>query len=155
MEALKQIVNDIFFVDIDNKTRKRDLVDARKAYSKILRDAGFSYQHIGDSIGKDHATIIHYIKTIDGLLKYEPVFQKKFLLTKKQFKLENKEIILKSNLDIYTTALSLGEKLEEVIKEKEQILIKFVDYLEDYNNRFGKMPSIKYCKENILPLFDS
>ncbi len=154
MDSLKKIINDIFFVDIDKRTRKRELVDARRAYSKILRDAGFSYQHIGDSIGKDHATVIHYIKTIDPLLKYDPVFQKKFVLTKKQFKLENKELILRSNLDIYTTASNLRDKLDEVILEKKQILIKFVDYLEQFEKTTGYLPNVYDIRRNILPLFD-
>jgi hypothetical protein len=154
MDSLKKIINDIFFVDINKRTRKRELVDARRAYSKILRDVGFSYQHIGDSIGKDHATVIHYIKTIDPLLKYDPVFQKKFLLTKKQFKLENKELILRSNLDIYTTASNLRDKLDEVILEKKQILIKFVDYLEQFEKTTGYLPNVYDIRRNILPLFD-
>jgi hypothetical protein len=154
MDSLKKIINEIFFVDIDKRTRKRELVDARRAYSKILRDVGFSYQHIGDSIGKDHATVIHYIKTIDPLLKYDPVFQKKFVLTKKQFKLENKELILRSNLDIYTTASNLRDKLDEVILEKKQILIKFVDYLEQFEKTTGYLPNVYDIRRNILPLFD-
>lgn len=154
MDSLKKIVNEIFFVDIDKNTRKREIVDARRVYSKILRDFGFSYQHIGDSINKDHATIIHYIKSIDNLLTYDPSFEKKFIIIKKQFVLENKQLILRSNVDIYTTAENLRNKLDEVILEKKQILIKFVDYLESYTNMNGEMPSIEYCKETILPLFE-
>jgi predicted nuclease with TOPRIM domain len=61
---------------------------------------------------------------------------------------------LRSNVDIYTTAENLRNKLDEVILEKKQILIKFVDYLESYTNMNGEMPSIEYCKETILPLFE-
>ena len=85
MDSLKKIINEIFFVNINDKTRKRRIVDARRAYAKILRDVGFSYEHIGDSIGKDHATIIHYVKSIDDLLQYDSIFEKKFILAKKQF----------------------------------------------------------------------
>ena len=92
MDSLKKIVNEIFFVDIDNPTRKRATVDARRAYCKILRAVGFSYEHIGDSIGKDHATIIHYVKSIDNLLEYDSIFERKFILAKKQLVLR-KEIV--------------------------------------------------------------
>jgi hypothetical protein len=128
MDSLKKIINEIFFVDIKDNTRKRRIVDARRAYSKILRDVGFSYEYIGDSIGKDHATIIHYAKSISDLLKYDSVFEKKFILAKKQFLLENKQLIPNSNDDIYTTAIKLGEKIEEITLEKQQMLNKLVDY---------------------------
>lgn len=155
MDSLKKIINEIFFVNINDKTRKRRIVDARRAYAKILRDVGFSYEHIGDSIGKDHATIIHYVKSIDDLLQYDSIFEKKFILSKKQFLLENKQLIPKSNDDIYTTAIKLGERIEEIILEKKQMLNKFVDYLESYEKENGITPSIEYCRKSILPLFDS
>lgn len=153
MDSLKKIVNEIFFVDIENSTRKRRTVDARRAYSKILRDVGFSYEHIADTINKDHATIIHYVKSIENLLEYDSIFEKRFMLAKKQFLLENKELISQSNEDIYTTAVRLGEKLEQVLLEKHQILFKFVDHLEDYEKSNGYPPSVEYCRKNILPLF--
>lgn len=153
MDSLKKIVNEIFFVNIDNPTRKRRTVDARRAYSKILRDVGFSYEHIGDSIEKDHATIIHYVKSIENLLEYDSVFEKRFMLAKKQFLLENKELISQSNEDIYTTAIRLGERLEQVLLEKHQILFKFIDHLEDHEKSFGYTPSVEHCRKNILPLF--
>jgi hypothetical protein len=155
MDSLKKIINEIFFVDINDKTRKRRIVDARRAYSKILRDVGFSYEHIGDSIDKDHATIIHYAKSINDLLQYDSIFEKKFILAKKQFLLENKQLIPKSNDDIYTTAIKLGERVEEITLEKQQMLNKFVDYLESYEKENGITPSIEYCRKSILPLFDS
>jgi hypothetical protein len=154
MDSLKITIKEIFFADIEEKTRKRRVVDARRAYSKILRDVGFSYDYIGHSIGKDHASIIHYVKSISGLLKYDSTFEKKFILAKKHFLLENKHLISKSNDDIYTTAIKLGEKVEEMTLERQQMLTRFVDYLEGYEKENGIMPSVEYCRKNILPLFD-
>jgi hypothetical protein len=154
MDSLKKIINEIFFVNIESSTRKRRTVDARRAYSRILKDVGFSYEHIADTIGKNHATIIHYVKSIDDLLQYDSVFEKKFILVKKQFLLENKQLLAQSNDDIYTTAIRLGEKLDEVILKKEQMLNAFVNYLESYEKENGTTPSVEYCRKNILPLFD-
>jgi hypothetical protein len=154
MDSLKKIVNEIFIVDINDKSRKRIIVDARRAYCKILRDFGFSYEYIGDTINKDHVTVIHYIKTIKDLLKYDSSFEEKYILAKKEFSLENKQLITKSNDDIYTRAIKLGERLEELILDRQQILNKFADYLEGYEKENGAIPSAEYCRNNIIPLFD-
>jgi hypothetical protein len=150
MDSLKNIINLIFFVNIDDPTRKRNIVDARIAYSKILKDAGFSYQHIGDSIKKDHSTIIHYVKSVDGLLRYDNVFQKKFLLAKKNFVKENKQLTLNSKEDIYAIAINLENRFNEIISKKTNVLQK----LEDYEKENGQNESINYCRSLILSLFD-
>ena len=40
-------------------------------YSKILREKHLSYNVIGKSLLKNHASIIHYTKSIDWLLAYD------------------------------------------------------------------------------------
>jgi hypothetical protein len=150
MDSLKNIINLVFFVNIDDPTRKRNIVDARRAYSKILKDAGFSYQHIGDSIKKDHATIIHYVKSVDGLLRYDSVFQRKFLLAKKNFIKENKQLTLNSKEDIYAIAINLENRFNEIISKKTNVLQK----LEDYEKENGQNECTDYCKNLILSLFD-
>ena len=40
-ERLKDIVNQVFEVDVMKKTRKREVVEARMVYSRILRDSEF------------------------------------------------------------------------------------------------------------------
>jgi len=150
MDSLKKIINLIFFVDIDDTTRKRRIVDARRAYSKILKDAGFSYEHIGYTIGKDHATIIHYVKSVDGLLKYDSVFEKKFILAKKSFLVENKNLLPNQKQDIYEVAINLELKLSELLSKKQQI----IEQLNNYEKENGENKCLDYCKELMLSLFD-
>lgn len=151
MDSLKQIINLVFFVDIDDTTRKRRVVDARRAYAKILKDVGFPYQHIGSTLGKNHATIIHYINSIDDLLKYDSVFRKKFMLAKKNFLKENKDLIPSSKDDIYTVAIVLENRLSEITSKKEQIICS----LDNYEKENGTNECIDYCKKLMLSLFDS
>ena len=68
MQALIAIVNDEFEVDITDKTRKRPVVIARKAFSFILRESNLSLAGIGGYMGKDHATVIHYLRDIDFII---------------------------------------------------------------------------------------
>jgi hypothetical protein len=149
MDSLKNIINLVFFVDIEDRTRKRQIVDARRAYSKILRDSGFSYEFIGKSINKDHATIIHYVKSVDSLLKYDAIFEKKFILAKKNFLEENKHLMLNSKEDIYAIAISLENRLNELISKREKIN-ELLDKYEKENKE-----CVDFCREVILPLFDS
>jgi len=67
----REVVNSIFRVDIMSKSRKRNVVNARMIYSKILREKHISYNVIGKSILKNHASIIYYIKSINWLLAYD------------------------------------------------------------------------------------
>lgn len=154
MESLKQIVNEVFLVDIEKTSSKRSCVDARKVYSKILKEIGYSYQFIGDTIGRDHSTIIHYVKGIDDLLMYDSVFNKRFSICKKKFLLENRKIIMKSNDNVHLEAISLSERLEQAILDKQEVLHRFINQLDIYQKEYKSMPTIEYCKEVILPLFD-
>lgn len=154
MESLKQIVNEIFLIDIESKSRKRAIVDGRKVYSKILRDLGYSYELIGSTINKDHATIIHYVKDIDSLFEFDNIFKKRYNLCKRKFLLEDRQVIIKSNDNIHLEAITLAERLEKAILDKKLIAHKFVQYLENYYEEYTSMPTIRYCRESILPLFD-
>ena len=76
-KKIREVVNYIFGVDIMTKSRKRNVVNARMIYSKILREKHLSYNIIGKSILKNHASIIHYTKSIDWLLAYDkPLLEK-------------------------------------------------------------------------------
>jgi hypothetical protein len=75
---LKRIIKHLFGVNIDVNTRKRAFVDARRVYSKILRDIGFSYASIGFTLKKDHATIIHYLRNIDHIFVQDKLLFDKY-----------------------------------------------------------------------------
>ena len=154
MDSLKKIINEVFIVDIDSKRRKRRIVDARIVYAKILRDLGYPYEQIADTINKDHSTIVYYIKNIDNLLEFDSTFKKRYNICKKKFLLENRKIIMKSNDDIHLEAISLAERLEKAILERDNLLNNFVERLEGYQKENRRMPTIEYCKEVILPSFD-
>ena len=153
-EELKKIVNDVFLVDIDIENRKRDVVDARKVYSKILRDSGYSYELIGKTINKNHATIMHYVKNIEHLMSYDQILRNKYVACKDVF-IEKKKSILdqvKKDEDIYLTVARLTNELQEATSNK--ILDDFVDYIEEYEKQRGYLPSIYDYRHTILPLFN-
>ena len=69
-DRLKDIVNQVFKLDIMEKNRRNEVVEARMVYSQILRDSEFmTLSNIAKSIDKNHATIIDYIKNFNYIIK--------------------------------------------------------------------------------------
>lgn len=155
---LTGIINETFDVDISEISRKREIIDARKIYSKILRDRGYSYEVIGKSINKDHATIIHYMSSIDFTLTYDKVMTNKYMFCKDMFLNDLEGLPIKKrrmkDKDIFMTVARLNSELHQAISEKKQILSKFVDYIQKYEEEKGYFPSNRVLRDNILPLFN-
>jgi hypothetical protein len=154
--ALKDVVKEIFLIDVDKDSRKRDIVDARRVYSKILRDEGYSFESIGLSLGRNHATVIHYAKSIDSILNYDRNLRERYIACKEIY-IEKRESIfeeMKKDVDAYVTIVRLTNELHEAISLKNKILTKFVDSIEDFKNKNGYLPSVQDCRLKLLPLFN-
>ena len=156
IDELKTIVNNVFLVDIELKDSKRAVVDARKVYSKILRDSGYSYELIGETINKDHATIIHYVKNIEYLLSYDQILRDKYVACKNVFIKKKNSISeqIKKDVDMYVTVVRLTNELQEAVEIKEKLLDEFFNYIQNYEERTGRLPNSYECKHHILPLFN-
>ena len=156
-ETLKEIVSGVFNVEISLKDRKRNSVDARRIYSKILRERGYTFESIGDSIERNHASVVNYMVSVDAILSYDKGLRDKYIACKNVF-LEVRAPLMveriKKDADIYMTVIKLNDELQEIIKEKKEILTKFVHYIEKYENETGYFPTVKFLKNNIIPLFD-
>lgn len=154
--SLRDIVNNVFSVDIYSKSRQREIVDARHVYSKILREKGYGYQSIGDSIKKNHATIVHYVKNIDSILTYDSSLRDKYMECKVLFHKDREYASKESSkdVDMYMTIVRLRGELQDSISNKKKLLDSFVDYIEQYEKQRGYLPSIYDFRNTILPLFD-
>ena len=99
-------VCDHFGIDIQNKTRRRNYVDGRRIYFKILKELNpvRSLNSIAISLDRikfDHATVLHHLKEIDYFLGIEKDLALKFsniLEICMNFKKENKNIVFVNNL---------------------------------------------------------
>jgi hypothetical protein len=157
MQDLKEIVNNVFMLDLDAKNRKRGVIDARKIYSKILRDRGYGYELIGRSIEKDHTTVIHYMRSIDFTLKYDRELRDNYITCKNLF-LENRELPIVENRykdkDLFMTVVRLNAEVQRLVVERKNLLNNFVEYVEQYEIKNGYPPSLYEYKHTILPLFN-
>ena len=58
------------------RTRKMTIVDARRLVAKILRERNYTFSAIGKLLGNlDHASIIHYCRSAENLIKTDKVFR--------------------------------------------------------------------------------
>lgn len=111
--VLAKIIDQSLNVDIKTPCRKRETVNGRMIYYKILNELKFGCSAIGKSLGKNHATVLHGLKQFGDLWVTEKQLREEYYLIKEMFFNE-------SNLDAH-----------ESYSRKE--LFKSVKYLENEN----------------------
>jgi len=130
MEKLKEIVSQVFETNINIKTRKRNNVEARMIFSKILREDGNTFESIGKAINKDHSTIVYYVNQASSLIKQSIELSDKYL--------ECKNCYI-DNLDVVLPQMKYDELKNEVLELKlliNQLTIernKTIKVQEKYN----------------------
>jgi predicted transcriptional regulator len=115
MVKLKGIINKKFGLDLNVNTRKRDYVNARLVYAKILRERGYTHDSIARSIGRDHATIIYYVRCASHIFIQDRFLEKKYL--------ECKTLLLEEE------GQSGNPISEEMLSERVSLLSEQVDKL--------------------------
>lgn len=60
----------------ESRTRLTSNKLARRAISKILRDAGWTFKKIGEALNYDHSTITHHCKKHDDEYKHYGIYTK-------------------------------------------------------------------------------
>jgi hypothetical protein len=81
---LKKAIQEITGVNVNEVTRKRETIEARAIYYKVLKqiDKNKTLKAIGASVGKDHATVLHSLKNYDMFEQFNPtlkLFRKQIL----------------------------------------------------------------------------
>jgi hypothetical protein len=129
MDHLQKIVNDMFCVNIMKKVNKREFVNARKVFSKILVDRGFTISEIGRYLKKHHSTIIHYMSDADGMLQYSPSVMDKYIACRETF-LQGREPMELSleQLEQKMSIIGLNNRIEKLILERTNLLKKIDKY---------------------------
>jgi hypothetical protein len=80
VKDLLDIISNEYDTDIFSNSRERDCVEARAIFSKILySNHHLGYTKIARELGKNHATIYHYIKNFDSWMKYDERLKSKYL----------------------------------------------------------------------------
>ena len=85
--AIRNMVNIAFNKQVQERTRRRDVVYSRAIYYKLANDySGESLTKIGEVVGKDHATVIYGLKLFENVINplWEKDYYIKYLSLKEQ-----------------------------------------------------------------------
>ena len=167
LRLLADMVTNITQFDIRLKTRRREYVEARYIYYKIAKDTyHYSLSRIGEEVNRDHATVMHGLRNVEGWLSSDKMFKEKYERVVKYFneKIESGHMtteiaddiiadnaILKSENEMLSdkvSSLSLQLKLIERQAEnyelfhnvlermKQQVPVSKISIFEEKLNRF-------------------
>ena len=83
---LKLIIKNKLSIDIDKAKKKlRDNVLAKMIYSKILRDDGYTWKSIANSINRDHSTVMYQYRVLTDLMEFDKKIERKYLEVRNDF----------------------------------------------------------------------
>lgn len=75
LQAIKEEIENYFNVELESRTRSRDLTYPRSIYYSICRKhTAHSLHQIGASINRDHATVINGLNNTINEISYEPYY---------------------------------------------------------------------------------
>jgi hypothetical protein len=118
-QKIKQLVEQIYKLDITNNCRESRFVQARSIYYKLCIQFGTLNQtNIAKSIGRNHATLIHAMKQWDVYIRFFKGFEKNYffaraaLLEAKMFPNVKKRITLDELLIKYNELMVENEQLK-------------------------------------------
>ena len=77
INSVRDGVSKLFDVDLSSNKRDTKHFRARSVFYKMCFKLCYkpTYQAIGDSVNKNHATVIHSVKTFDNNLKFDPIMK--------------------------------------------------------------------------------
>ena len=134
MLQLKKIVSHKFGLDMNTNTRKRDFVNARLVYAKILRERGYTHESIARSINKDHATIIYYVRCAANIFKQDRFLEKKYSECKNLFFGSiNPELNESIEESLSEKVESLTQRVGQLVAENDTLNFELEDKVKKYN----------------------
>lgn len=128
LDAIKIVVEGELDINIFGASRKRNLVDARIIYAKIAREYDYSFKSIGRNIGKDHATIIHYMKNFDWLFTSDTKFRETYIYLKEKIKDVLPNVKDNQEIKIINNSMMLHKQIESLSLENEKYLSDKLKY---------------------------
>ena len=65
-------------IPLDSKSRRRELVEIRMIYCFIARSMKYGLKSIGESLRRDHTTVLHSLDTFANLMGTNELFRERF-----------------------------------------------------------------------------
>lgn len=122
MQELAEIIKSVFNEDVKDKIQRREIVDARMVFSKILRERGYTYASIGRFLKKDHSTVINYMRNVYSLLTQVNGLMAKYIICRDLFLIDKEVLYInKEEKDNKLSIISLNNQIEKLILERENV----------------------------------
>jgi len=124
IDALKEVVNATFDLDIMVRTRQREYVDARMTFAYILLQEGATLQAVALYLGMNHASIYHYKSRFPWLVKYDSILKEKYdlIMSINEPRPESAPIYSFTKHELIQEVLTLREEVNVLTSEKEKRL---------------------------------
>lgn len=97
LQDLTDRLKEYYKFDIKERIRQREYVYARKVYSKLARETGYTFEEIGAHIGLRHAAVLYHCRTIYSVNTKDKIIFNRVI---KDFSLPIQEIELKTKKEI-------------------------------------------------------
>ena len=82
MKTMEDVAAEVWEIPVEaikTKTRQREVVEARQVLMVSRKQlTGKSLNMVGSEYSKDHATVLHAIKTVNNLIETDKVFRVKY-----------------------------------------------------------------------------
>lgn len=157
VNALKTIVNDEFCVDVDDKTRSRDIVSAKKAFSLVLRDYKQPFSRIGRFLDKNHSTIVHYMDNIDHELKTNVEFRERVKRVGKRFEsvMAHNEFVKpvsREEIEKYMEYADQNKALKQTIRKLKKAEEELIERLNKATRKDSRIKDLCDMLEQRIPI---
>ena len=127
-QHLREVIESVLGVNVTlNKTRKRNVVNARVIFSQILKEYGYGCSCISRELDKNHATVLHYFQSYQWNVSQDDELRIGYDIVKAEFEKEYDPMYGLSEADlkkeIYTLR-SKNKKLYSQIIDTKTLLSK-------------------------------
>jgi len=88
IESIKEVVETFFDIDLGSKKRDNMHFRTRSIFYKLCFNYTHkpTYQAVGDSVNRDHSTVIYSVRTFDDNIKYDKELRDMYDCLKQTFK---------------------------------------------------------------------
>lgn len=149
IEYLKRLVEEKTGVNMGVKTRKREVIFARRMYYKLFREfyKQVSLRSIGQTLPlkQDHATVLYQIKQFEIDYAQDKVFRKKFDSIRNEFC----GLAGEPEIDLEEENIRLKLEVSDLKKDIEKLKDKLKDSISNSIQPRNQQTKVYYASEGI------
>ena len=125
IKKLKAIIKEQTGLDIDKVSRRREVINARKAYYKLLHlTTKLTFTTMAKSVGKTHATVLHALRHFDFDYKtdieFKELYDNLFTVYVDGKEIDNTDKLVYENLKLQENIRMLNSEMEELRSELKE-----------------------------------